>query len=323
MFAFRKKNKETDQIDHLFSLLKKDPENTKNRLKLADLYLRAGDKKSAIREYQTAATYLREDGFNLKAISIYKKLFTLDGMSLSDYRSLASIYAESGLLTEARRTYEKILQMKPQDRETQDALNELERDDETPLERETKNNIEDPETPAIDDSDAVPIETLLAPSHAQEPRPGPPSDHQPGTLEGMKGDDLSDNRETPEVAAPPDHGEDPRIDMGVFQIDDFLETSQPPHEKEPTAADSFHGKLLRDLDLSDLSDDREATGEGPSTNMEEDSHIDIANPQTDDPSETTPPLPETMLDPADFLDGSVLPDPTVDDMANEIGRAHV
>lgn len=75
MFVFRKKNKDGKKIDQLLSLLEKDPENTKNRLRLADFYLRTGDKKSAIREYQTAAKYLSGEGFNLKAISVYKKIF--------------------------------------------------------------------------------------------------------------------------------------------------------------------------------------------------------------------------------------------------------
>jgi DNA-binding SARP family transcriptional activator len=64
MFVFRKKNQDSKQIDPLLRILGKDPENTKVRLRLADLYLRVGDKASAISEYQKAAEYLMREGFH-------------------------------------------------------------------------------------------------------------------------------------------------------------------------------------------------------------------------------------------------------------------
>jgi len=103
MFSFRKKNKDGEKTEELIRVVKKDPDNAKNRVRLADHYLRMGDRQSAILEYRSAAHYLQTEGFNLKAISVYKKLFSLDAMSLNDRRSLAAIYGESGLFVEARK----------------------------------------------------------------------------------------------------------------------------------------------------------------------------------------------------------------------------
>jgi len=183
MFVFRKKNKASKKIDQLLGLIEKDPNNAKNRLRLADVYAREGDKKSAIREYRTAAKHLSGEGFNLKAISIYKKIFALDGMSLSDHKSLASLYTEEGLLAEAGRTYERILQIKPQDQDAHEALREI----------ATSGEIRDEsENQATDSSGAVPIEALLAPSQDEETRPDPSSDLLGQTLDGMDIVDPSD-----------------------------------------------------------------------------------------------------------------------------------
>ena len=65
MFRLRKKNREGDKIDQLLHLLERDPENTNHRLRLADQYLRTGNRKSAIQEYQRVAKYLGNEGFNL------------------------------------------------------------------------------------------------------------------------------------------------------------------------------------------------------------------------------------------------------------------
>jgi len=253
MFVFRKKNKPSKEIDQLLSLLENDPENTKNRVRLADLYLRAGAKKSAIREYQKAATYLSEEGFNLKAISIYKKIVSLDGMSLSSYKSLASLYTAEGFLAEARRTYEKVLQVKPRDEETQEALRELERDEETPPDKQTENRLEEGETKAKGDSDAVSIETPAA-SQDQETDSDPSTSLLGKTLEQMDVGDFSANRETPVCGASPDREEDPVIDIETLQSDDALETTQSVHEEETDARVSLHGRLLRDLEAEDLTD---------------------------------------------------------------------
>jgi tetratricopeptide (TPR) repeat protein len=254
MFVFKKKNKPDKQIHQLRDLLKSDPENTKNRLKLADLHLRAGDKKSAIAEYQTAARYLSEEGFNLKAISIYKKILTLDSMSLTNYKSLASLYTEEGLLAEARRTYEKILHVRPEDLEAQEALKELETGGGIRLDEETGHIVTDSETGAMEDSDPVPIEALLAPSEGEEEAPDVSSDLPEEGPDELHFGEPSDDNENEEEGISLDQREDFEIDIGKTQADDALDIMESTQELETDDQGSLHGKVLRDLTIEDLSD---------------------------------------------------------------------
>ena len=180
MFRLKKKNREGDKIDQLLHLLEQDPENTNHRLRLADQYLRTGNRESAIQEYQRVAKYLGNEGFNLKAISIYKKIFSLDGKSLNDYRSLAALYSDEGLLAEAKKTYQTILRLAPEDQDAQKSLEDLDRDQKTPRDQQTTDTFEQKDVQLADEDDAVPIETLLDPSEEREEDSAAPTSMLPG-----------------------------------------------------------------------------------------------------------------------------------------------
>lgn len=316
MFVFRRKNKDGKKVEQLLGLLQEDPENTKHRLKLADLYVRAGNKKTAIPEYQTAAKQLKGEGFNLKAISIYKKIFTLGGTSLNDYKSLASLYTQEGLLAEARITYEKILQIAPQDRQAQEALDSLERGGEIPLDQETKNTFQEDETEAIGNSEPVPIETLLTPSQDEETRSDPSRDLGGGTLEEMDMGVSSDDREITREDIPPGDQEDPGITLSNTQAEDVPQTAPSLDEGKLDPGDSLHGKLLRDLDVGDLSGESETAGEGISPKDGKTLEIDIENIQFDDVCGITPLLGEEKPDPGDSLNGKLLRDLAAEALGN-------
>jgi len=217
------------------------------------LYLRVGDKKSAISEYQKAAGSLSGEGFNLKAISIYKKILTLDSMSMRNHKFLAALYTEEGLLAEARRTYEKILQIRPEDRETREALAALERGEVSPSDRDIRNTFEMGETQAIDDSDPVPIETLIDPSE----RDNAPSDPFANLMEtSQDGPDMGeevDERENAGEDFSPGERQDTEIDLSRIQTDDVLDVSGPPEEEEAAGQSSLHGTVVRDLTAEDIS----------------------------------------------------------------------
>jgi tetratricopeptide (TPR) repeat protein len=257
MFVFRKKNQDSKQIDPLLRLLKKDPENTKVRLRLADLYLRGGDKASAISEYQKAAEYLRGEGFNLKAISMYKRIFTLDGMSLEDYKSMASVYREEGLLAEASQTYHKILQIEPQNQEARTALNDLERDRGISLDEQPHDASQDHCLNATDDVEPVPIETLLAPSHGQETLPDPTNHSAAGTFHSHEGGDLSDQGENPEEATAPHKETDVEIDLSDVRIEDLFKNAESSDEQEAVPRAIPDHELLPDTEIDELTRDEE------------------------------------------------------------------
>ncbi len=233
--------------------------------------MRAGNKKSAIVEYQTAAKSLSGEGFNLKAISIYKKILTLDSMSLDNYKSLAALYTNEGLLAEARITYKKILQIRPEDREAREALDRLEKGGESASEQDLgipKENTEQPletiETQAIDDSDPVPIETILAPTEDEGAFPDPFSD-LPGQTLASPGV-FEESREEEDISGA--HGEDTAIDTLSTQTDNAFEMSAPPGEVETDVERSLQGTVLRDLTAEDISNTDPETDEiePPDTN---------------------------------------------------------
>lgn len=218
MFGLRRKNKGGGKIDHLLSLVGQEPENTKYRLRLADLYVRAGDRESAIREYQKVAKYLREEGFNLKAISIYKRIFTLGGMSLDDYRCLGSLYAEEGLIVEARRTYERILQIEPGDPDAQRALTDLERRNAMPTVSQTTGPLQKGGLQIREDDEPIPIEALL-PRSQNEEDPGNPT---PPSLDGLLMDELEGDPGSGAGVDLPEGGNNAEIDLASLHLDELF-----------------------------------------------------------------------------------------------------
>lgn len=310
MFVFRKKNKNGKKINQLLSLTRKDPENPAHKVRLADFYLRAGDKKTAISEYQRAAKHLSGEGFNLKAISIYKIILNLGGMSLNDYKSLASLYTEEGLLAEAKRTYEKILQIDPLDQDAQAALKDLERGGTGPRGLETRNTFQEDEIEATDNGGPVPIETLLAPSQDGETRSDPLHDSLGETLEGVDVHGLSEHTEAT--------GEDRGIDVSNLQIDGLPQSTQLLDEEKPNSGDTLDGKLLRDLDVADLSDGEETAEKTLSPHGGEGPEIDVGNHQPGHIFKTTPSLDEEKLTPEESIGGKLLRDLATEELADAI-----
>ncbi len=89
-----------------YELLVKDNPREMNTInKIGDLYSRLGKKKEAILQFNKIGEHYAKDGFFLKAIAIYKKIAKLDPASIESYQRLADLYAQQGLVTEARSQY--------------------------------------------------------------------------------------------------------------------------------------------------------------------------------------------------------------------------
>lgn len=120
-------------IEEYERVLKIDPRDYKLRQKLGDLYLRKGKNAEAVNQYmQVAECYIR-DGFYLKAIALYSQILRTDPSKLSIYEKLAELYKKQGLigeavarlrtlaeiyekqrnLSEAMQTWEKIINLDP------------------------------------------------------------------------------------------------------------------------------------------------------------------------------------------------------------------
>jgi tetratricopeptide (TPR) repeat protein len=71
------------------------------RLRIGDLYVKAGKKDDAIKEYGAVAKLYTQKGFYLKAIAVYKQMLKLDESLLDIYYKLADLYAKQKLIADA------------------------------------------------------------------------------------------------------------------------------------------------------------------------------------------------------------------------------
>jgi tetratricopeptide (TPR) repeat protein len=69
---------------------------------VGDLYARQGEMKPAIEYFERLAQVYLNDGFNSKAIAIYKKIAKLAPNELQPLERLADLYVQQGVLSEAR-----------------------------------------------------------------------------------------------------------------------------------------------------------------------------------------------------------------------------
>ncbi len=82
-------------------LVKLDPRDANSRLKLGDIALRQGDKEGAAEAYLKVAEQFMKDGFDAKAVAIYKQVGKIDAERLDIYEPLAELYQRLGLTSEA------------------------------------------------------------------------------------------------------------------------------------------------------------------------------------------------------------------------------
>jgi tetratricopeptide (TPR) repeat protein len=107
---FRKEKWEVQtDLQNYLNLVKREPGNTKARLRLAEIYRKKGKREKAISEYlRTAEIYCRR-GLYPQALAFYKRILkenpTLDKVELK----IAEIYGKMGLLENAYSQYGRLL----------------------------------------------------------------------------------------------------------------------------------------------------------------------------------------------------------------------
>src|ERR1700689_1871485 len=83
-------------------ILRQDPKDQATLMTVGDLYARQGDMSHAIEYFERLAQGYLNDGFNSKAIAIYKKIAKLAPAELAPLERLADLYVQQGVLSEAR-----------------------------------------------------------------------------------------------------------------------------------------------------------------------------------------------------------------------------
>ncbi len=82
-------------------LIKLDPKDAKLRLELGDAYRRWGEVSEAINAYSKVAEQYMKEGFDARAVAVFKQIQNLDPDRLDTYVPLAELYQRMGLNTEA------------------------------------------------------------------------------------------------------------------------------------------------------------------------------------------------------------------------------
>ncbi len=82
-------------------LLKLDPRDGKLRLEIGDAHRRWGQIDEATSQYTKVAEQYKQDGFDARAVAVYKQVLNLDPKRYSSYVALAELYQRMGLDSEA------------------------------------------------------------------------------------------------------------------------------------------------------------------------------------------------------------------------------
>lgn len=107
-------------------LVEADPKDKRLHLKLGDLYLKNGDEDKAVQAYLKVATLYAEEDLNFRAISIYKKILSINPKFTEAFHKIAILYLKEGLAGNAKNYYQSLLQINPRDSEALKALRNIE-----------------------------------------------------------------------------------------------------------------------------------------------------------------------------------------------------
>ena len=103
-------------------IVENDPDDFTALNMLGDLYARQNDKQEAMQCFLRIAEHYREEGFQSKAIAMYKKIDRLNPRSPEIANKLASLYETQGLIVDARAQYMIVAEAWARDGQTRKAL---------------------------------------------------------------------------------------------------------------------------------------------------------------------------------------------------------
>lgn len=99
---FLNQGKTAQAIGEYQQILRHDPKDQATLMTVGDLFARQADMPQAIEYFERLAQVYLHDGFNSKAIAIYKKIAKLAPAELAPLERLADLYVQQGVLSEAR-----------------------------------------------------------------------------------------------------------------------------------------------------------------------------------------------------------------------------
>ncbi len=108
-------------------ILKHEPKDQSTLMTLGDLHVRQGDTQRATDCFERLANVFLHDGFNSKAIAIYKKIAKLAPSETSPLERLAELYVQQGVLSEARTLFLQLAEIYVKANRSQQAVEALQK----------------------------------------------------------------------------------------------------------------------------------------------------------------------------------------------------
>src|ERR1700685_3105400 len=124
---FLNQGKVAQAIGEYQQILRQDPKDQATLMTVGDLFARQGDMTQAIEYFERLAQVYLNDGFNSKAIAIYKKIAKLAPNELAPLERLADLYVQQGVLSEARPLFLQIAEAHLKANHSQKAVEVLHR----------------------------------------------------------------------------------------------------------------------------------------------------------------------------------------------------
>jgi len=115
-----------EEVKGFLKLIETTPNDKRLHLKLADLYFKNGENEKATREYLKVADLYAEEDFSFPAISLYKKVLSIDPKFTEAFEKMAKLYLKEGLIGSAKKSYQGILKIRPGSQEALRSLNRIE-----------------------------------------------------------------------------------------------------------------------------------------------------------------------------------------------------
>ena len=124
---FLNQGKVAQAIGEYQLILRHDPKDQATLMTVGDLFARQGDMPQAVEYFERLAHVYLNDGFNSKAIAIYKKIAKLAPNGLAPLERLADLYVQQGVLSEARPLFLQIAEAHLKANHSQKAVEVLHR----------------------------------------------------------------------------------------------------------------------------------------------------------------------------------------------------
>jgi len=97
------------ELEQTLNLVRREPGNTKARVKIAEIYQKTGEQEKAISEYLKAAEIFSKKDLWPQAMAVYKRVLKLDPSQEAVNRCVSEIYHRLGFLGDAFSQYNVLL----------------------------------------------------------------------------------------------------------------------------------------------------------------------------------------------------------------------